>query len=180
VVAARWHNPGDLVDSSDTDPVLRLIDPRRLVVEAQVPLSDLPGLEVASPARVFPPNGAPAETGRLASRPAAVDSATSAVKLRIDFTQPTRLASGTPVRVEIFGPRHDNVIWVPNSAVVQEGPSSFVYVVDQKQQAHRKEVEVGIVADGKAEIQSGVEVGDRVIVEAQSALPDGAAVSLGR
>ena len=177
VVAARRHNPGDLVDSSDTDPVLRFIDPQRLVVEAQVPLSDLPGLDVASPARVLPPSGAPAETGRLASRPAAVDSATAAVKLRIDFTQPTALAVGTPVRVEILGQQHDNVILVPSSAVVQEGPNSFVYLVDQKQQAHRREVEVGIVAEGRAEIRSGVKVGDRVVVEAQSALPDGAAVT---
>ena len=30
VVAKRMHNPGDLVEATSGDPVLRIIDPRRL------------------------------------------------------------------------------------------------------------------------------------------------------
>ncbi len=40
VVAKRYHNPGDLVEPVSADPVLRVIDPRRLEVVASVPLAD--------------------------------------------------------------------------------------------------------------------------------------------
>ena len=36
VVVRRWHNPGDLVDASSTDPVLRFADPARVEAEALV------------------------------------------------------------------------------------------------------------------------------------------------
>ena len=36
VVAARLHNPGDMVDASMSDPVLRFVDPMRLQVSAAV------------------------------------------------------------------------------------------------------------------------------------------------
>ena len=39
VVAKRMHNPGDLVEATSGDPVLRIIDPRRLEVVASVALA---------------------------------------------------------------------------------------------------------------------------------------------
>jgi RND family efflux transporter MFP subunit len=42
VVARRFHNPGDLVEAAASDPVLRVIDPRRLEVVASVPLRAWP------------------------------------------------------------------------------------------------------------------------------------------
>jgi RND family efflux transporter MFP subunit len=40
VIAKRFHNPGDVVEPAASDPVLRVIDPRRLEVVASVPLSE--------------------------------------------------------------------------------------------------------------------------------------------
>ena len=40
IVARRQHNPGDLVEPTATDEVLRVIDPARLEVVASVPISD--------------------------------------------------------------------------------------------------------------------------------------------
>src|SRR5581483_3457199 len=41
VIAKRMHNPGDLVEAASSDPVLRVIDPNRLQVDASVPIPDL-------------------------------------------------------------------------------------------------------------------------------------------
>ena len=40
VIARRLHNPGDLVEPTVSDPVLRVVDPRRLEVVASVPVTD--------------------------------------------------------------------------------------------------------------------------------------------
>ena len=52
IVARRMHNPGDLVEATASDPVLRVIDPRRLEVVAAVPLADAPRVEVGAPAHL--------------------------------------------------------------------------------------------------------------------------------
>src|SRR5262245_22408683 len=41
VIAKRWHSPGDLVEASTGDPVLRVIDPHALQIAASVPVADI-------------------------------------------------------------------------------------------------------------------------------------------
>ena len=176
VVASRLHNPGDLVDAGG-DPILRLIDPDRLLAEAAVPLQALPQIAAGSPAVVRGPAPFAPEEARVVARPAAVDATTGAATVRLVFLHPTRLPAGTPVEIEIAGAEHAGVVLVPGTAVVQEGPESFVYTVDAAGKAHRARVETGIAASGRTEIVSGVAPGATVVVQGQNGLPDGAAVA---
>lgn len=52
IVARRLHNPGDLVEPAAADPVLRIIDPRRLEVTASVAISDVPRVTIGANARL--------------------------------------------------------------------------------------------------------------------------------
>jgi RND family efflux transporter MFP subunit len=174
VVAARGHNPGDLVDASAAEPILRLVDPSRLQIEAAVPLADLSRVVVGNPATVVGPGAFPPERATVLSRPAAVDPATAAATVRLTFAAPTQLPAGTPVQVEIQGQPDDGVVLVPAAALVQEGTQSYLFAVDAQAKAHRRPVRVGIVAGGQAEILSGVAPGEAVVVSGQNALPDGA------
>ena len=176
VVASRLHNPGDLVDTSG-DPILRVIDPDRLQVEAAVPLTALPQIAAGSPAQVRGPAPFAAEEARIVARPAAVDPTTGAATVRLAFARPTRLPAGTPVEVEVAGAERSGAVLVPSAAVVQEGPESFVYTVDPAGKAHRVRVATGVAAGGRTEIVSGIAPGERVVVEGQNGLPDGAAVT---
>jgi RND family efflux transporter MFP subunit len=175
VVAARGHNPGDLVDASAADPILRLVDPSRLQIEAAVPLADLARVVVGSPATVSGPGSYPPESATVLTRPASVDSTTAAATVRLSFAAPTRLPAGTPVRIEIQGAPDAAVVLVPAAALVQEGIQSYLFAVDAQGKAHRRQVRVGIVAAGQAEILAGVAPGEMVVVSGQNALPDGAA-----
>lgn len=174
VVAARQHNPGDLVEPPD--PVLRLLDPTRLEVQAAVPVADLASLRLGGPARVVAPGGAifPA---RVAARPPAVEPATASAEVRLAFTAGTSLPAGTPVQVEIAGEEHRDAVVVPAAAVVEEGAESFVYTVDGGSHAHRVAVRLGIASGSEVEVLAGVMPGARVVVEGQNGLPDGAAVA---
>ncbi|HVT58167.1 MAG TPA: efflux RND transporter periplasmic adaptor subunit [Thermoanaerobaculia bacterium] len=176
VVAFRGHNPGDLVDPSATEPILRLIDPTRLQVEAQVPLAQISEVQIGSPASVIGPGSYAPEKAIVLNRPAAVDPTTATAPVRLGFAAPpSKMPVGTPVRIEIQGPERRNVVVVPAAAIVEEGSEHFLMTVDAKGIAHRRKVEVGVSAGGAAEVVSGAAPGEQVVVEGQNALPDGAA-----
>jgi RND family efflux transporter MFP subunit len=173
VVAARLHNPGDLVEPPD--PVLRLLDPAHFEVQAAVPVADLVSFPIGAPARVLGPGGS-ISPAQVAARPPAVEPATAAAEVRLAFTAGSRLPAGTPVQVEIAGEEHRDAVVVPAAAVVQEGPESFLYTVDGRKHAHRVAVRLGIANGSEVEVLAGVAAGARVVVEGQNGLPDGAAV----
>jgi cobalt-zinc-cadmium efflux system membrane fusion protein len=176
VIATRAHNPGDLVEPSSSDPVLRVIDPARLGVEASVPLADVARVIVGARARLVDAPGGPAEL-RVASRAVAVDPATGAAPVRLTFDRPTMLPAGTPVQLEIDGEEHTNVVLLPASAIVREEGGAAVYLADGGKAA-RRDVSIGASDGAQVEIRHGVKAGDRVIAPAQAGLPDGAAITV--
>jgi RND family efflux transporter MFP subunit len=181
VVAKRWHNPGDIVEPSASDPVLRIIDPRRLQLVAAVPVSDLTRFAPGHRARVMDPAGHGRDAEAVvAGVPAAVEPASATADVRLTFTGPTALTAGTPVQVEIAGEEHANVVTAPASALVREGADTFVLVAGPDNKAHRRRVIVGLIAGPDAEIRSGLHSGEAIVVRGQDALPDGAAISVTR
>jgi RND family efflux transporter MFP subunit len=177
VVVGRTRQVGDIVDPAAPEPLLRVIDPSRLQVEAAVPAGDLGRVLEGSPARVRGA-GYPDEQARVIARPPAVDPVTGTALVRLAFAAPTRRPAGLAVNVEIQGEEHPAAILVPADALIQEGPESFVFTVDGQKKAHRRKVEVGVVAGGQAEILSGVKAGETVVVRGQTTLPDGATVEM--
>jgi RND family efflux transporter MFP subunit len=175
VVISRSHQVGDLVDPTGPEPLLRVIDPSRLQIEAAVPSGDLGRVGVGNPAQVRGA-GYPDEQALVIARPPSVDPATGSGLVRLAFATPTRRPAGLAAEVEIQGEEHHDAILVPADALVQEGPESFVFTVDAQKKAHRRKVEVGVIAGGQAEILSGVKAGEPVVVRGQTTLPDGATV----
>lgn len=178
VIAARSHNAGDLVEPSDT--VLRVIDPDRLQIVASVPVSAVRQIDAGQPARVVDPSGGPGESAHILTRPAAVQAGGATANVRLAFDRPTRLPSGAPVQVEITTAEHPNALSVPPDAVVRENDAAYVFVAGSDGKAHRQKVTLGLATPREVEVTSGVKAGDAVIVEGQQALPDGAAITVGK
>ena len=175
VVVNRSRQNGDVVSPGAPEPILRVIDPSRLQVEAAVPAGDLGRIAAGSPARVRGA-GFPDEAARVIARPPAVDPTSGTALVRLAFDAPTHRPAGLAAEVEIYGPERRAAVLVPADALVQEGAESYVFVIDGQKKAHRRPVQVGVVAGGKAEILSGVAAGETVVVRGQTALPDGATV----
>ncbi len=175
VIVARTHRAGDLVDAGASEPILRVIDPLRLQVEAALPASDLGKIAAGGPARVRG-GGFPDETAHVVALPPSVDATTGTALARLAFDSPTRRPAGLSAAVEIYGPERQAAVLVPADALVTEGTATSVFTVDGQKKAHRVAVEVGVVAGGLAEILSGVKAGEAVVVRGQTALPDGASV----
>ena len=178
VVAKRFHNPGDLVEPVAADPVLRVVDPRRLEVTALVPIPDVPRIIVGATGELRNSTGSPPIALKVISRPAAVDPGTAAVPIRLAFAIPDVAPIGTPVQVVINTEEHRNVVLVPSQALLREADETAVFIANGDK-AERRVVTVGLSDDEHTEILTGVKAGEPVIVKGQAGLPDGATISVG-
>jgi RND family efflux transporter MFP subunit len=177
VVAKRAHNPGDMVEATSADVILRVIDPAKLQVVAAVPIPDLARVQVGKPVRVIVPGAEEPEQGKVLTRPAAVEPTGVSADVRISFNAMTRLAVGTPVRVEIVAEQRPNALAVPVEAIIHEDEDAFVMVAGADNKAHKRKVTIGITTPKLAEITGGLKAGEAVIVRGQQGLPDGAAIT---
>jgi len=180
VVARRAHNPGDMVDASASDVILRVIDPDRLQVVASVAIADLARVKTGQPVQITVPGADEPEQGRVLTRPAAVDTGGVAADVRIAFQEHTSLPAGTPVRVDIVTEKHANALSVPADAVLREDDETFVMVAGTDTKAHKHKVTTGLTTGKQIEITAGLAAGDAVIVQGQQGLPDGATISIAK
>jgi RND family efflux transporter MFP subunit len=176
IVARRAHNPGDLVEPSAADLVLRVVDPARVEVVATLPVADAPRVRSGAAARIIDaPEGTPPL--RVIARAAAVQPGTTLVTVRLAFASPPAFPVGAPVQVAIDAETHTHAVSVPAPAVVHEGPDTIVFVVTAGK-AERHAVVTGLEAGDRVEISSGLSAGDVVITSGQNGLPDGAPVTI--
>ena len=179
VIARRTHNPGDMVEASASDPILRVIDPSHLQIVAAVAIADLARVRVGNPARILIPGAEEPDTGRVLTRPAAVEPGGVSADVRIAFAGATRLAAGTPVRVEIVAEEKPAALSVPAGAVLTEDDESYVMVA-AADKAQKRKVELGLKTAKQIEITSGLKAGEQVIVKGQQGLPDGATIAIAK
>jgi RND family efflux transporter MFP subunit len=176
VVVRRLHNPGDLVDASATDPILRFADPSRSEVEAMVPATAVPQVQAGQPAVVTGAGGV-TWNATVERTPPAVDSATSSARVRLKLDVAARPALGLPVEATIVVASREAAVTVPAAAVVREGDRTSVYVVSDGK-ANRRDAVTGLVSAESAEIVKGLRAGEMVVTDGLDGLPDGAKVSV--
>jgi multidrug efflux system membrane fusion protein len=68
---------------------------------------------------------------------------------------------------------------VPADAVMQGPNGAYVYVIGDNDTAQRRAVDVAATQEGVAVVSRGLQVGERIVVEGQYRLTDGARVKLG-
>jgi len=178
IVAKRSHNPGDLVEPTAGDPVLRVIDPQRLEVVASVALSDATRIVMGAGAALAVKGRAAEPNLTVVSRPVAVDAGTATIPVRLRFADAPNLPAGVPVEVDIDAERQTGVVLVPAMAIVREGVETAVFVASDGK-ARRRPVQIGLTDATSVEILSGVIAGELVIVDGQAGLPDDAAITVG-
>ena len=95
-----------------------------------------------------------------------VDRGTGTVSARAVVANPEqKLLPGQFVRVLIKGISQRNALSVPERAVAQGPQGTFVYIVDEQGLAQIRPVKAGRTSHGRWLIDSGLQAGDKVIVE---------------
>jgi multidrug efflux system membrane fusion protein len=115
--------------------------------------------------------------GKLSVIDNMVDQTTGTIKLKAAFdNEDERLWPGEFVNVRLILNTRKGVPTVP-AQTVQEGPTGkYVYIIKSDDTVARRTVEVASIQDGIAVIDKGLEAGDKVVVDGQYRLTEGARV----
>jgi membrane fusion protein (multidrug efflux system) len=113
------------------------------------------------------------EVSQIGSR---IDPVTRAFTVRaLIANDDARLRPGMLMSVQIALGKKTGLV-IPESALMQAGAQSSVYVVEAGDVARRVSVDIGQRQPGTIEVISGLKAGDRVVVQGQLGLRDGASV----
>lgn len=177
VVVNRRHNAGDLVLSSTADPVLRVVDPRRLEVVASVPEKDSSRVVPGATARIAGTAGAAPVRLTVAQPMAERAGPDGTLPFRLTFQDPPDLAPDTRVDVEIDAEERSDAVLVPAGALIDDGGRT-VLMLAAGDRAERRIVTTGIQTEDRVEITSGLKPGELVITRGHLGLPDNAPISV--
>lgn len=87
------------------------------------------------------------------------------------------LVPGMFAQIQLLGEGPYEATLVPDTAIARDQASRFVYVLDAEDTVYRKEVEPGRMEAGLRVVRSGLEPGDRVVVNGLQRVRDGVKVT---
>jgi multidrug efflux system membrane fusion protein len=180
---------GALVGSSDASPMARVQQIDQVYVDVRQPAASLDAVQQAlgaAPAdaaqglsvAIVRGNGEPYDiAGRMLFSGVSVDAATGDVLLRVLVDNPKRqLLPGMFVRARVPRPSYADAVTVPQQAVVRSGGQPHLWIVDAQNAARFVAVDLGELADRRYRVRSGIDAGQKVVVEGIERLSDGLTV----
>lgn len=172
VIVSRFAEAGDLAVPGRT--LLVIENPAALRVEIQLPESLLGRLKSGEDLEVQVPSLDTVLRGRITEISPAADPVSRTFLVKADLPPVEGLRSGQFGRVRVpIG--EVETIELPEEAVVRRGQMEMVYVFDEPGGVVRQRlVRCGRRADGRVEIVSGLEPGERVAVSGVGGMRDGA------
>jgi RND family efflux transporter MFP subunit len=173
VITHKLADVGDL--ASPGKPLLEMQDTKSLRFEADVPEAIIGSVEMGAKfsVRIQAPNELEGVVSEIAPE-ADPNSRTFFVKL--DLPAGSGLRAGQFGRVAI--PVSETpVLRVPASAVIQRGQLELVFVV-ASEHAHLRLVKTGKHFGDEVELVSGIDAGERVVIDGTSKLVDGQPVTI--
>ncbi|MBL8249681.1 MAG: efflux RND transporter periplasmic adaptor subunit [Candidatus Competibacter sp.] len=119
------------------------------------------------------------QQGRITFVDPVVNAQTGTYNIRAEVPNPNnQLSPGQFTRVQLKGAVRPNAIMVPQVAVMQGPSGKFVFVVSPDHTAQPKPVQVGDWYGDQWIVNSGLQAGDRVVVDGAVRLQPGAPVQI--
>jgi len=116
-------------------------------------------------------------TGKLTLIDNAIDQPTGTIRMKASFAnQDERLWPGEFVNVRLILSTRKGAPTVPAQTVQSGAVGQYVYVIKPDNTVERRDVEVAAVQDGIAVVTKGLEPGEKVVVDGQYRLTNGARV----
>ncbi len=183
VVVWRYADTGALIqggtNSNSQDlPIVRLSQSSLLRLRVPVPESDVRYIHDGDQLNVRVDAIGRSFTGKIVRFTRDVNLETRTMETEVDVeNRDLAIAPGMYANTMLRLAHVQNVVTIPTEALVLNGRQQVVYVVDPANHVHVQPVKVGIEGNKLAEIQSGLEPGDRVIVGGQDKYQENQEVS---
>jgi len=162
---------------ADLDPIIELIDPSSIYVEASIPVDELhlisPGMPATVTSGLRPGVAFPAQVGAMIP---SFDASSATTPVRLDFTGSESIPEiGAPVEARIVTTNIPDALAIPATALFQDvGQNRYhVFVAGADGRAHRVNVTLGVRDGPRVQVLDGIKAGDQVITSGGYALSDG-------
>jgi RND family efflux transporter MFP subunit len=175
-VTAAQVTEGEFVDA--TKSLFTIINLDQVWIEAKVSEYDLERVAKAPaatfmlgayPGRSFPILGK--DGGRLIDIGNVVDAGSRTIPVRYEIANSDRLFRiGMFTDVAIETERADEMLAIPESAVVDEDGRPIAYVELEGESFQKRDLELGIRDSGFVQVKEGLKEGERVVVKAAYAI----------
>jgi membrane fusion protein, multidrug efflux system len=183
-LGARLVDKGNLVHANDNNALVMITEVKPIFVSFTLPqetLDDLRENHKGSPLAVYAYSGDGKKQlaeGKLTLIDNAIDQATGTIHLKARFdNEDERLWPGQFVSLRVILSTRRDVATVP-SQTVQNGPNgNYAYVIKPDNTVERRDVEVASIQDDIAVVTKGLAPGERVVVDGQYRLTNGARVN---
>jgi multidrug efflux system membrane fusion protein len=183
-LGARLVDKGNLVHANDNTPLVMITEVKPIFVSFTLPqdnFDDLRESQNKAPLAVDAYSGDGKKQlaeGKLTLIDNAIDQATGTIHLKARFdNEDERLWPGEFVSLRVILSTRRDIATVP-SQTVQDGPDGhYAYVIKPDNTVERRAVEVASIQDGIAVVTKGLMPGERVVVDGQYRLTNGARVN---
>ncbi len=156
--------------------IVKIVDQRKVKVEVYVSARDI--VKVKQGQKVYLRTDAYVDTvfeGEIESAEQIADAMSGTYKVTAVFPNNSqKLRSGMHARINIAIAEADSALIIPQSAIVED---TLVFVAEGNQ-ARSRRVTLGIQSDSLAQVISGIEIGEKVIIIGTLALYDGAPIAI--
>lgn len=183
----RQVDPGNIVHASDTTGIVVITQLQPMTVEFAVPETRIERimtrLHSGSPVTVEAwdrDNRKRIATGVLIAADNQVDTTTGTVKLRAEFrNDENALFANQFVNARALVETQRQVMVIPTAAVQTGNEGTFVYVVQPDQSVKVQSVRTGVADGNMVAVESGLTVGQTIVVDGLDKLRDGSKVQVG-
>jgi RND family efflux transporter MFP subunit len=183
VIVWRYADTGALIQSGTNSneqdiPIVRLSQSGLLRLRMPIPENDVQFVHIGDPMQVRVDAIGRSFTGKIVRFTRDVNFETRTMETEIDVeNQDLSISPGMYANTEMQLGHAEKVVTIPVEALVLKGNQETVYLLDAGNHIHARDVEVGLRGSRLAEIKSGLEPGDRVILGAQDKYSEGQQVS---
>jgi len=183
VIVWRYADTGALIQSGTNSneqdiPIVRLSQSGLLRLRMPIPENDVQFVHIGDPMQVRVDAIGRSFTGKIVRFTRDVNFETRTMETEIDVeNQDLSISPGMYANTEMQLGHAEKVVTIPVEALVLKGNQETVYLLDAGNRIRARNVEVGLRGSRLAEIKSGLEPGDRVILGAQDKYSEGQQVS---
>jgi membrane fusion protein, multidrug efflux system len=185
-VGLRQVDQGNYVTPGDANGIVVITQLKPISVLFTVPEDNLQAISkrlqagAGLPSVAFDRSGSrKIAEGTLQTFDSQIDPTTGTIKLRAQFPNETEaLYPNQFVNIQLLLDTHKDVTIMPTAGVQRGVPGTFVYLVNADNTVSVRKINLGVTDGDRVEVRSGLQPGDKIVVDGADKLRDGAKINV--